>query len=320
MEPMYIHVAAHVLNSLWAVTPELREIMADVLAQRMAGDRLDAAEIEARIGAAQPAKVQRVRAGNVAIVPVHGMLTQRASLFSQVSGMTSLEQVAAQYDDALNDAKVDTVVLHMNTPGGSTDGIPELAARIRAGRDHKRIVAVADTLSASGGYWLGSQAHEFSVTMSGSAGSIGVYSLHRDLSKRLEQDGVDVTMFSAGDFKTEGNPFGPLSDDAKEAIQERVNDMYDLFVDDVAAGRGVASDSVRGGFGRGRTLNARRALEAGMVDRIETFDQALARHRTAPPPRRQPSPPPDRAVARRQTARARQSAGLLLSALPRSRG
>ena len=319
MDLTYERVASYVLNTLWAVTPEMRDVMAELLALRMSGDRLSRPEIEARIGAPRPQPARNIRVGNVAVIPIYGAITQRASLFSDVSGMTSLDKVGVELSEALDDAAVDTIALHINSPGGSTDGVSEMAARIRAAREQKPVVAVADAMAASAAYWLGSQATEFIATPSGDVGSIGVYTLHRDLSGALEKEGVNVTVISEGPFKTEGSPFGPLTEEAEAAIQERVSDMYDMFVADVAAGRGVSIDAVRGGFGQGRLVNASRALAAGMVDAVEPFDAVLARLRKEDKP--PPTPPRRRSPASRAlTRKARHSAGLLLSSLPRKCG
>jgi ClpP class serine protease len=72
-------------------------------------------------------------------------------------------------------------------------------------------------------------------------GSIGVFLAHQDLSAALEKEGVKVTLISAGKFKTEGNPFEPLSDDAKGASAGACRRAaYEAFVKAVAKGRGVS--------------------------------------------------------------------------------
>jgi ClpP class serine protease len=97
------------------------------------------------------------------------------------------------------------------------------------------------------------------------------------LSKALEQDGIDVTVLSAGKYKTEQLPFGPLSAEAQAFLQGRVDDAYGQFVKDVARGRNVTPAAVRGGFGEGRALGAKDAKAAGLIDRIATMDETLSR-------------------------------------------
>jgi signal peptide peptidase SppA len=177
---------------------------------------------------------------------------------------------------------VSAVVLDIDSPGGTVAGVTELAAEIRAARGgSKPIVAAANTLAASAAYWLASQADEVVVSPSGSVGSIGVYAVHQEVSRMLDEMGVGTTIISAGPHKTEGNEFEPLTDEARADIQSRVDVSYASFVADVAAGRGVTAEQVEADFGGGRVLTARKAQSAGMVDRVETLAQTVARLGTA---------------------------------------
>jgi ClpP class serine protease len=101
--------------------------------------------------------------------------------------------------------------------------------------------------------------------------------VHDDFSKFNEELGVTVTYISAGKFKTEGNPDEPLSEEAQAHWQQLVDEPYGLFIADVAAGRNVGEAAVRDGFGQGRVLPAQMALDAGMVDSIETYEQVVTR-------------------------------------------
>jgi signal peptide peptidase SppA len=154
--------------------------------------------------------------------------------------------------------------------------VPELAEEIRSARGKKPIIAVSNASMASAAYWIGSAASELVVTPSGQVGSIGVFSIHEDHSKQLAEEGVAVTLIRAGKYKTEGNPFEPLSDEARAAVQGEVDRYYSLFTRDVAKGRRVDVEAVRNGFGQGRMVNAQDALKLGMVDRVATLDDVLS--------------------------------------------
>jgi ClpP class serine protease len=133
-------------------------------------------------------------------------------------------------------------------------------------------------MAASAAYWVASQASEIVATPGGDVGSIGVYSMHQDISQALAAEGVTTTLVHAGEFKIEGNPFSPLEAVAREHLQARVDQAYGQFVLAVASGRGVKPAEVEADYGRGRLVGAREALAAGMIDRIETFDATLARY------------------------------------------
>jgi len=180
--------------------------------------------------------------------------------------------------------KPDSTASEVDSPGGSIYGTDELAARIFAARGGKRVVAIANTLAASAAYWIGSAAAELSCAPSGEVGSIGIVAIHHDFSRAEDAAGVDVTLISSGMYKTEGNEHEPLGNTARAALQDRVNAYYGMFLRAVARHRGVSVADVHDGFGEGRVIGAEDALRMGMVDRVETIDELLARVAASPAP------------------------------------
>lgn len=266
-----------VVEQPWAILPSTLMVIREVVARHLAGERLAADEIEARVGAGKP-KPEGQPGGAVAVVPLWGVLVPHAGMMIDVSQEgTGLDAWLQGFRAAMADPEVGSILLHVDSPGGSVGLVEETAAEVRAARAQKPIIAVADTLAASAAYYIASQADELYVTPSGMVGSIGVYTVHEDLSARLEQQGVKPTVISApeGGHKFEQNPFGPLSEDAQAHLQAQVNDAYDMFVSAVAKGRGVTRGVVEAQYGQGRTLNARAALAAGMVDGVASYDEVL---------------------------------------------
>ncbi len=273
----YAHVLSYVASTLWAITPEkLHEILA-VLAFRASGQAFTAEELQARIGDGNAEKPTASTRGAVAVIPIRGVIAHRMGGMDDMSGGTSVERIQAMIRQCVADERVGTILYDIDSPGGTIPGVQELAAEMFALRGQKRQIALANSLCASAAYWLASQADEIVSIPSGTVGSIGVYTGHQDLSKALEQQGINVTLISAGKFKVEGNPFEPLSEEAEAFIQARVDEAYSLFVKDVARGRGVPVADVRKGYGEGRALSAKDAKAAGMIDRIATMDETLSR-------------------------------------------
>ncbi|HKV74579.1 MAG TPA: phage major capsid protein [Gemmatimonadales bacterium] len=260
----------------WAILPEKLAAILEVLEVRAAGGAFTDDQIAARIEAgsrdARPAP-----AGGIAVLPVFGAIMPRANLFSEISGGADAETLGRQLDALLADDAVKAIVLDLDSPGGQVQGIPELGAKILAGRDRKAIVAQVNHLCASAAYWLASCCSEIAITPSGNAGSIGVLMVHEDTSEADAQAGIRYEVLSAGKYKADAAGIGPLSDDARTSIQTMLDEYYTAFVDAVAKGRGVNASDVRGGFGEGRLLTASQAKGAGMVDRIATMDETLAR-------------------------------------------
>lgn len=280
----YSHISQAVFDQPWAILPDTYAKICSLVQLRNAGVTLTRADIEARIGGAARDRPETNVVNGIGIISMFGVLAQRMNLFADISGGTSTEQMAAEFRALVADRDVRAILFVIDSPGGAVYGVDELATEIRAGRGSKPIVAHADSMAASAAYWLGAQADELIVTSGGDVGSIGVLTAHTDLSAAAEKAGVKTTLISAGQYKTEGNPFAPLSEEAAAHLQSRVDTTYTRFVQAIAAGRGVSESAVRSGFGQGRLLGAEDALRLGMVDRVESFTATFARLQGRPVP------------------------------------
>lgn len=275
---------AYCLRTPWAMDPVAMQTYAAILVNAYTGRAgvEPRADIEDEAGAGRSIKAARGEAkragdGAIALINVHGAIVQRASQLGPCEGGTGAQEIGNALSAAVADPAVSQVLMNFDTPGGSVFGTSELGDKIRAARAVKPVIGIADSMAASAGYWLLSQCSEAYVTPGGMVGSIGVYTAHEDVSKALEAKGVNITLVSAGKYKVEGNPFEPLSDEARADTQARVDTYYRAFVHAVAKGRGVSVDQVRNGMGEGRVLLADDALKAGMVDGVMSFDDLVAK-------------------------------------------
>ena len=269
----YGHVVTALLSAIWAIQPEKLAAIMELVRFRAGGGTLTAEEVRERIGAV--VKAQSRAAGSVAVLPIYGTIIPRGNMLTESSGAVSVDKLTSQLRQAVSDPGVSAIVLDIDSPGGAVDGIPELASEILAARSAKPVLAVANTLAASAAYWLGTQAQELYASPSSEVGSIGVFTSHSDASVFWEQAGIKTSLISAGKYKTEGSPFAPLGEEARVALQERVDSYYDMFTRAVARGRGVSVDEVRGGYGEGRVVGAKQAMALGMVDGRATLDQVV---------------------------------------------
>lgn len=268
-------------ESVWLIEPRKAEQIIAALEMR-AGNPAAFADLEPP---ERLAEAERAEGGAVAVLRMHGTILPRAGMMGAMSGGVSLEAFRRNFRQVADDPSVRAIVLDIDSPGGQVDLVPETAALVRAARRADRpIVAVANTLMASAAYWIGAAADEIVVSPSGVVGSIGVLTMHKDVSRRAEAEGIAVTYVFAGPRKVEGNPFQPLDDEARAALQADVDTLYGMFVADVAKARGVPKNVVRADpvkaerhFGGGRTLNAEAAVAMGMADRVGTFEDTLAR-------------------------------------------
>lgn len=257
----------------WAMEQRALEALTSALVELSHGQ---AGALEAARAAVGPARRPPGSEAGVAVLPVFGVITYRRSLFSMLFGGTVIKDLLRDLQDAVDEPRVRSILMPIDSPGGTVPGLVEIAAALRAARAKKRIVAVVDPFAASAAYWIASQASEIMSTPSGEAGSIGVFMLHLDLSEQLKRIGVKPTFIASTPEKVEGNLFEPLSDEARADMKRGVDRVYAAFLSDVARGRGTDVATVRETFGRGRMIDARRARVKGMIDRIGTIEQAMA--------------------------------------------
>ena len=262
------HVAARLFGSPLLIEPRKLEEIVTALYPRLLGGELAA-------GRPSPAVREglEVRDG-VAVIPIMGTLVNRGDWLSSMSGMTSYARIHAQLDAALADTSVQGILLDIDSPGGEAAGNFDLADAIYAARSEKPVWAIANDVAASGGYSIASAAERVFVTQTALVGSIGVIMAHRDVSARNEREGVRYTSIYAGARKNDLNPNAPLTEEALSAAQERVNDLYGLFVATVARNRGLSEKAVRGT--EAGVFTGKKAVSLGLADDISTFADAFS--------------------------------------------
>lgn len=274
---LYPHIRQAVESAPWLITAGMLTTICEVLDMRARGVRFSAEEVRQRVGAARRTNARpNQNGGEIAVIPICGILIPRADGFSEISGAMSTQRIGEVFRQAVADPGVSAIVLDVDSPGGMAMGTPELADLIYQSRGTKPIIAVANAEACSAAYWIATAADELVVTPSGEVGSVGVLAAHTDRSVENEMAGRRVSYISAGKYKTEGNPHEPLSEEARSHFQAQVDDIYTSFVKGVSRNRKVSVEQVRSGFGEGRTMLARQAVAAGMADRVATLDEVIA--------------------------------------------
>lgn len=203
-----------------------------------------------------------------AVIPVQGILTKDGPAWLG----SNYDKLSDAMDKAVNDPDVNRIVLAVDSPGGEVTGLPEVGGVFRAAALAKPVSAIVEGQSLSAAYWLTSQARDITVTPSGDVGSVGVRTMHADISRMLDKDGVTITELYSGNHKTEWSPYAPLSDETKAHVQGRLAAKHAEFINAVQEGRGnrLTEDIVKARFGEGRMLTANDALNAGMVDKVQS--------------------------------------------------
>lgn len=265
-----------IVNGSWAITPEMLEEIQMIYATHMRGEKIDIAGAEARLGREikNERRYLRIQDG-IGHISLHGVMAKRANLFMDISGGVSTQIAASEFKEALADPEVKTILMDIDSPGGSVDGTEDLANLIRASRGTKPIIAFTDGMMASAAMWIGSAADQIFISSdSTEVGSIGVYARHLDYSKALENSGIKATEIKAGKYKAVGSPYKPLSDEDKEVIQNEVDYFYTNFVNSVADNRDLSVNEQEQ-WAEGRVFIGKQAIQAGLVDGVATHDSLV---------------------------------------------
>lgn len=220
----------------------------------------------------------RHQIAGIAIIPVHGILVaRRGQIDATCSELTSYERLRGAIATALADERVKEIVLDINSGGGMAVGCKELAEYIYANRGTKPITALVNHGAYSAAYFIAAACGRVVVSETGGCGSIGVIMEHMEVSKWEEQVGLTFTTFCRGERKNDGSPHEPLSDGAVSAINHRLDQAYDLFVNAVSKYRGLATDAVIAT--QAGLFSGPEAIGVGLADELaspQDFINALA--------------------------------------------
>lgn len=249
----------------WLLHPDKLAQVLDVLESR--SDRRDVEFKIQQIQEEAPEPTGVAVVDGVAVIGVEGIISKRMNLITQFSGGTSTEMLSAQIQSAGNDDEIKGIVLDIDSPGGSANGMTEVGLAVSAARKKKRVVSVVNEFAASGAFWIASMADEIVSLPTGSAGSIGAFTVHRPQA----DEGSTVIVSPKGSLKA--SHMLPLTEEAEANLQEQVDDVFDLFASDVATNRGMTRERIVGL--EAKTFLGAKAMTAGLVDRIGTLEQVI---------------------------------------------
>lgn len=267
----------------WAITPEgLQAIL--TIANREGSDAMLDRALARREARHQAVAAQAGRPlddtrtvtmrDGIAIMAITGPIMRYADIFSEISGATSVQALARDFNRVVKDPAVNGIVLSIDSPGGEVNGIQEFAAMVYAARGQKPITAYVGDLGASAAYWIASAADEVIVAPTSLVGSIGVVAAVRDPSKT---NAKDIEFVSSQSPKKRADP---TTESGRTQLQTIVDDIAAVFVASVALHRGISEAKVVADYGQGGVFVGRAAVAAGLADRLGSFEQVLTEART----------------------------------------
>lgn len=212
----------------------------------------------------------------VAVVKLHGVITPTSSPLAR--GTINLTTLESALTRAFAHDRLQAVALLINSPGGAATQSSLVAERIRglADKNNVPVLAFAEDVAASGGYWLACAADEIYAHRTSMVGSIGVVSGGFGFAGLLERFGIERRLHTAGSNKSRLDPFSPEKTEDVEWLHQMHGQLHELFVEWVRERRGDRLVEIDDLF-TGDVWLGNRARELGLIDGIGNLREVLAR-------------------------------------------
>jgi protease-4 len=205
-----------------------------------------------------------------AVVPVKGVIGKNLTTLEIMCGCCDLNSVEEMLEDCERDSTITTVILSIDSPGGVSVGVPELAEKVK--NYSKKTIAFTESEACSAAYWIGSQASEFYATPSSTVGSVGVYIAYLDASKAYSNEGYSVEVIKSGLYKGAGIEGTSLDENQKKMLQEEVVEIHNDFKAAVKSVREFVEDSAL----EGQCFSGKKGAVAGLVTGlVNGFDELM---------------------------------------------
>jgi len=208
-------------------------------------------------------RVQLIK--NIAVIYVKGSIFRYSNIFTDFYNLTTIDNLKedVNYAESLED--IDEVVFFVDSGGGQANGISEFSQIVANMK--KPTTSYISGSGASAAYWIASATNKIVINKTAIAGSIGAMLEVYDDSKMLEKFGIKKTV-----YKSKVSP-NKNSDEELQTVVDRVGEE---FVTDVAKNRNVSFEFVLENYGQGGLFVGEDAVDAGLADKVGTFEEVLA--------------------------------------------
>ena len=247
------------IGKYWAIEPDyLKAISKESLSTRSEKPLNNSRSVSIRDG--------------TAIIPVHGVITARTTLFSLFAGGTSLEDLAKDFSEALNSNEVTSILFDIDSPGGVAVGPFEMAEMIFKGRSKKPIYSYIGRNGSSAAYWLASATEKIFVNPSALVGSIGVVTTI-PVQEQPDMDGyknIEIVSSNAGHKRPD-----PKTKEGLAEIRRELDDLESTFIESIAKYRSITPEIIKADFGGGGVVIGKEAVKRNMADALGTYEEVL---------------------------------------------
>ncbi len=204
----------------------------------------------------------------IAVIPFSGQVVKGRSSFGGASTVVMRQALRqARVDD-----RVHSILLQIDSPGGTVAGTADLADDVRAtDREFKPVYAWVEDLCCSAAFWIASQCRQIFANATAQVGSIGVMTYVEDTSGMYEKAGIKVVLIATGKLKGQWVEGNPVSEDYIAAVRTQVADIHEHFLAAVMDGRHMTHEQAVN-VADGNVWIASKAKALGLIDAVSTLD------------------------------------------------
>jgi protease-4 len=215
----------------------------------------------------------------IAVINAYGVINSGRSGIDPLNGAVVGSDTLVEYiRKATKDRSIKAIVLHVDSPGGSTvasDVIWRELMQARTGAGARPLVASMSDLAASGGYYIAMAAPDIVAEPGTLTGSIGIYGGKIVTGGTYGKLGMNIEAVSIGKHAEMNSPVRPYSEEDRAKMDEQLRAFYDQFVEKAAASRRKKPEDIDA-IAQGRVWTGRQAKDLGLVDALGGLDKAVA--------------------------------------------
>lgn len=211
----------------------------------------------------------------IAFIDIEGSLVNKGKWIGKSSGLTSYEGIISQANMIEADPSIRGVIYEVDCFGGEVTGAFDCAERLYELSLVKPTMAVLTDHACSAGYLLASAARQLVIPQTGICGSIGVISMHVDMSAWLAKEGLKVTILKAGARKADFNPYEAIPDDVLAQELAELEELRIEFAATVARFRAGRLTQQSALATEARVYRGQKAVDAGLADAVARPSQVL---------------------------------------------
>lgn len=212
----------------------------------------------------------------VGVIDISGPLVSGSAGFLRLFGVTGYGDITDALIQAVQNPKIQSIVLSIDSPGGHVAGVQELSALISNIDKLKPVVSHTAGSMMSAAYWLGVSGRRVSATQTAELGSIGTLMVHMEKTKQMNDMGIKATVIRSGKFKALMNPYEALSETAREQAQQKADTLSGIFLSHVADRRKMTATVADKTIGQGRTYFGDEAVSLGAADAVGSLAESIS--------------------------------------------